>query len=1016
MLRGRIACFGLLVWMFAVPTPAAAQAGGPASLAQSQPAPDPGLPTINGTTRGDVQPVPPVIMPTSQATAAKRAVFAPTGNMWFHGGNTIQKNPKVWISFWGTEWQSGFNSGGATNTQVINYVLTYFGGVGGSSWAGVNTQYCDNVPRNTFFCSTVAGAHFIGNPAGQFQGAFIDTNGVPGTPNAIDMGLAANRLRAAALGALNNDSDADFMVFLPPGHGDTQFVAKGGPACAWHSWFPFPFSPGVAFTTIPYQLDAPNNCGANSVNGTNDGFGHGLLDGFSIVAGHEYAEVVTDAFMDPVFSPPLFGGWMDNDGLTGETGDKCAWTMLDNVRIGSSFFAVQPLWSNNAGGCTTSSSPSISLSPSSLNFGKVLVGASSGTQTVTVTNPGTADLHISGVSYGGSNPGDFQDMGSNCAFKTIHPVSSSSCTLATRFRPTTTGLRTADIQVNDDAGGPHFVNLQGFGQQLSVTLAPVSASNVIDNPHTLTATVADNASAPQPGINVTFKITSGPNQAAHTGTDISVTDASGHASVTYTSAVAGVDTWVASFVDVLGNMHTSNPATKTWTLPPAANLTLSPKTATNTVGTQHCVIALVTDASGKPLPNVTVTFSATGANAAAGVAVTDNTGQAKFCYTGTKSGTDTITATAAGGTNPSDTASKTWTAAAPATLVLTPKTATNTVGTSHTVTATVRDAFGNPVPGAIVTFTVTGANSAGGSAVTNASGQATFTYTGTNFGTDAITASASPTVKDTAAKIWILAALDHFKCYSVQTRGGGHEDSEDTDLVNGRRIVTLTDEFGSARVTVGKPTLLCNPADKNGSGIVTPTAHLVGYQIDSLSESKDRFAQVKNQFGTETLTVKDPAILAEPASKAAAGQVPGPVPITLNNFECYKVEGRAPKPTQVVTLKDQFGTERVTVGHPVLVCNPAQKNDEKIGPVPGPAHLVCYSVQPHKRMRDMVVQTRDQFGTQTLRVIISELLCVPSDERAIPKPQDNGEGDAAGNANGAIGAIATSAGPRSGRH
>src|SRR6266511_2787317 len=44
-------------------------------------------------------------------------------------------------------------------------------------------------------------------------------------------------------------------------------------------------------------------------------------------------------------------------------------------------------------------------------------------------------------------------------------------------------------------------------------------------------------------------------------------------------------------------------------------------------------------------------------------------------------------------------------------LTLTPKTATNPVGTEHCVTATVTDAFGNPIAGVTVSFTVSGANS-----------------------------------------------------------------------------------------------------------------------------------------------------------------------------------------------------------------------------------------------------------------------------------------------------------------
>jgi hypothetical protein len=525
-----------------------------------------------------------------------------------------------------------------------------------------------------------------------------------------------------------------------------------------------------------------------------------------------------------------------------------------------------------------------------------------------------------------------------------------------------------------------------------VSLAPVSATNVIGDPHTLTAKVVDITNTGQAGITVTFKITSGPNMAAHPGTDTGVTNASGQASIAYTSALTGTDKWVASFVDILGNVHNSNEASKTWILPPPANLVLSPKTATNTVGTPHCVTATVTDSKGKPVANTVVNFTVTGKNPTTGAATTNASGQAMFCYTGTVSGADTITATAVGGSNPSDTAAKTWKPGAPATLVLTPKTATNVVGNSHTVTATVRDQYANLVPNATVTFTVTGANTATGTAVTNASGQATFTYTGTNFGADAIAASASATAKDTAAKTWTLATLDNFKCYSVVPKGAEDED-DDSDSHHGRRIVTLTDQFGTARVAVKQPRLLCNPASNNGSTINTPTAHLKGYDIESSSDFNERLVQVTNKYGTETLKVEDRAILAEPASKAPAGQTPGPVPITLNNFECYSVEGKARRPAPTATLSDQFGTGTVAIGSPVLLCNPAKKNNEGIGPVAGgPAHLVCYEITRRGNV-NLVVETRDQFGTETLRVKQPKLLCVPSDKKELPNPPDDNHDD-----------------------
>jgi Bacterial Ig-like domain (group 1) len=73
-------------------------------------------------------------------------------------------------------------------------------------------------------------------------------------------------------------------------------------------------------------------------------------------------------------------------------------------------------------------------------------------------------------------------------------------------------------------------------------------------------------------------------------------------------------------------------------------------------------------------------------------------------------------------------------------LALTPATASNPTGTPHTVTATLTDIANNPVGSAPIEFTVTGPNATTGTSTTNASGQATFTYTGANQGTDLISA------------------------------------------------------------------------------------------------------------------------------------------------------------------------------------------------------------------------------------------------------------------------------------
>jgi Bacterial Ig-like domain (group 1) len=73
-------------------------------------------------------------------------------------------------------------------------------------------------------------------------------------------------------------------------------------------------------------------------------------------------------------------------------------------------------------------------------------------------------------------------------------------------------------------------------------------------------------------------------------------------------------------------------------------------------------------------------------------------------------------------------------------LTLSPASAQNPTGTPHTVTATLTDENGDPVANEAVDFQVTGANAASGSGSTNSSGEATFTYTGTNPGSDVISA------------------------------------------------------------------------------------------------------------------------------------------------------------------------------------------------------------------------------------------------------------------------------------
>lgn len=88
-----------------------------------------------------------------------------------------------------------------------------------------------------------------------------------------------------------------------------------------------------------------------------------------------------------------------------------------------------------------------------------------------------------------------------------------------------------------------------------------------------------------------------------------------------------------------------------------------------------------------------------------------------------------------------------------ATLDLSPGSSSVAFGSPHSVTATVLDGSSDPVAGVLVNFTVTGGVPAGGSAITNALGQAVFTFAGTALGTSNITATVGD-VSDTANVTW----------------------------------------------------------------------------------------------------------------------------------------------------------------------------------------------------------------------------------------------------------------------
>ncbi len=281
------------------------------------------------------------VKPSGMAThnmgikGAAKNVKAATAPLTY-GGGPVETTPAVYITYWGAQWGTGFSTGGYTSAQAQTYMQDFYGNVGGSSWDNIDTQYCQGVATGTINCGT-AGTH-VTNPTGQLKGVWTDTSTLPS--RITQTNIAAEAAKSVThFGAFN--PNATYIVFTPTGHSMSGFKTQW---CAWHS---STTSGGntIAYAYMPYIPDAGANCGMNFVNSTNNSFGNGYFDGFSVVGGHEYAEAMTD--------PHPSSGWTDSSGA--ENGDKCAWNAAStNITLGSNFFAVQPIWSNANSGCVTS--------------------------------------------------------------------------------------------------------------------------------------------------------------------------------------------------------------------------------------------------------------------------------------------------------------------------------------------------------------------------------------------------------------------------------------------------------------------------------------------------------------------------------------------------------------------------------------------------------------------------------------------------------------------------------------
>src|SRR5438128_7798086 len=271
-----------------------------------------------------------------------------------------------------------------------------------------------------------------------------------------------------------------------------------------------------------------------------------------------------------------------------------------------------------------------------------------------------------------------------------------------------------------------------------VAVSPVASGIQVSGTVQLTATPEDSSGAPLSGRSVTWG-TSNTGLATVSGTGLVTGLAAGAVTITATSEFK------------------SGTAGVTVTIAPVASVAVSPAAPSVAVGQTVQLTAAPKDASGNALSGRVVTW----ASSNTAVATVSGSG----LVSGVAAGPATITATSEG---QSGTATVTVTALAPppvATVSVSPATASVQVGATVQLTATPKDASGNPLSGRVVTWASsnTAVAPVNGSGLVSgvAAGPATITATSEGkSGTAALTVTATVTNPGTVTDLAVAGVTD----------------------------------------------------------------------------------------------------------------------------------------------------------------------------------------------------------------------------------------------------------------
>src|SRR5215472_2060746 len=147
----------------------------------------------------------------------------------YHGGTSgigVETAPKVYLVFWGSQWNGNDPSGEAGILQ------SFYSGVGGSSWLNSVTQYCQGVAGGTVFCN--GNGTPAGNQTGIFAGVWAD-NAAAAPSHPTQSQLAGEAVNAAAHFGNTTAASNTQVQYVINTATHNNMSGFGTQWCAWHS-------------------------------------------------------------------------------------------------------------------------------------------------------------------------------------------------------------------------------------------------------------------------------------------------------------------------------------------------------------------------------------------------------------------------------------------------------------------------------------------------------------------------------------------------------------------------------------------------------------------------------------------------------------------------------------------------------------------------------------------------------------------------------------------------------------